>query len=67
MIHLGDDNRTEAYNVTEAYKTIEARVKKVLKENPSIQVIIDIHRDGGVKPTATMIKNKPTAKVVFVK
>ena len=63
VIHLSDDNMTEAYNVTEAYKTIEARVKKVLKENPSIQVIIDIHRDGGVKPTATMIKNKPTAKV----
>lgn len=63
VIHLKDDNITEPSNITEAYKVVGARVQKILKENPSIEVIIDIHRDGGAKPTATMIKNKSTAKI----
>lgn len=63
VIHLKDDNMMEASNIAEAYKAVEARAQKVLKQNPSIEVIIDIHRDGGAKPTATMIKNKSTAKI----
>ena len=63
VMHLKNENITEKSNITEAYKVVAERVQEVLKENPSIEVIIDIHRDGGVKPTATMIKNKSTAKI----
>lgn len=63
VMHLKADNTMATSNITEAYKVVGERVQKVLKENPSIEVIIDIHRDGGTKSTATMIKNKPTAKI----
>ena len=63
VIHLKDANIMEVSDIVEGSKTVETRVQEVLKENPSIEVIIDIHRDGGVKPTATMIGNKSTAKI----
>lgn len=43
--------------------SLEVEVKQVLKKNPSIEVIIDMHRDGGIKPTAITIHNEMMAKI----
>lgn len=49
-----------------AYTYAEADLKKILDENPQIEVIIDLHRDGvdGEKMTTT-INGKETAKLMF--
>lgn len=54
----GKDNRNYAYN--EALKHLE----ELLKQYPSIEVIIDLHRDAGAKRVVT-INGKPTAKVML--
>lgn len=51
-----------------AYERMEPEVMQVIKNNPSIQVAIDIHRDG-VEDSVHLVENingKPTAKVMFV-
>ena len=54
----GKDNRNYAYN--DALKYMEG----LLKEYPSIEVIIDLHRDAGTKRVVTL-NGKPTAKVML--
>lgn len=49
-----------------AYERVETIVKDILKKNPSIQVIIDIHRDGGAEPTALLMKGISTAQINIV-
>lgn len=49
-----------------AYSLASSNISKILKENPSIEVVIDLHRDGieGGK-VVTDINGKPTAKIMF--
>lgn len=50
------------------YERMEPVIRKVLEENPSISVVIDLHRDGvneGVH-LVTDINGKQTAKIMFV-
>lgn len=50
------------------YERMEPTIKKILGENPSISVVIDLHRDGvneGVH-LVTQIDGKDTAKIMFV-
>lgn len=49
-----------------AYSLASSKVSKILKENPNIEVVIDLHRDGidGEK-VVTNINQKPTAKIMF--
>lgn len=56
-----DDNRNVAYS-----KALPA-VEKVLKEHPSIEVVIDLHRDGIGANTrlVTEIDGKKMAKIMF--
>ena len=54
----GKNNRNYAYN--DALKYVEA----LLEEYPSIEVIIDLHRDAGAKRVVT-IQGKQTAKVML--
>lgn len=52
---------------SKAYTYSEEGVKKILDENPSIEVVIDLHRDGvpdGVH-LVTDINGKQTAKIMF--
>lgn len=52
-----------------AYTLAEEDLNKVLAENPSIEVVIDIHRDGlpnESQKLLTEINGKPTAKIMFV-
>lgn len=51
-----------------AYERMESEVMKLINDNPSIQVAIDIHRDG-VDESVHLVENvngKPTAKIMFV-
>ncbi len=50
-----------------AYQRIEPAVRKILRDNPSIEVAIDIHRDGVNEDIrlVTEIDGKPTAKIMY--
>lgn len=50
-----------------AYANAEAGLQKLLEENPSIEVIIDLHRDGVAEGTrlVTEVDGKPTAQFMF--
>ncbi len=50
------------------YETMEPVIQKVLEENPSISVVIDMHRDGVQDNVhlVTDINGKQTAKIMFV-
>lgn len=54
--------------LTGAYERMEPVIEKVLQENPSIEVAIDIHRDGIADESihlTTQVNGKPTAQVMF--
>lgn len=52
---------------SKAYQLAEPQIQKILKENPSIEVVIDLHRDGVANTThlVTEIDGKPTAQIMF--
>ena len=51
----------------EAYEIVKPEVEQILAENPSIEVVIDLHRDGVADTThlVTEINGKPTAQIMF--
>lgn len=51
----------------EAYSKAQEEISQILAENPSIQSVIDLHRDGVSEGThlVTEINGKPTAKFMF--
>lgn len=53
---------------SKAYENAYNGVSKILEENPSIEVVIDLHRDGVDEEThlVTEVKGKPTAKIMFL-
>lgn len=50
-----------------AYENAEASIRPILEANPSIEVVIDLHRDGVAEGThlVTDIGGKPTAKIMY--
>ncbi len=50
-----------------AYERMEPVIRKVLADNPSIEVVIDLHRDGidESKKLVKTINGKPTAQIMF--
>lgn len=52
---------------SKAYELSEIGVREILNENPSIEVVIDLHRDGVAedKHLVTEIDGKQTAKIMF--
>ena len=52
---------------SKAYEYAGEAVEKILEDHPSIEVLIDLHRDGVAKGThlVTEINSKPTAKIMF--
>ena len=52
---------------SKAYQMSEAGVKEILNQNPSIEVIIDLHRDGVPETThlVTEVNGKQTGKIMF--
>lgn len=50
-----------------AYTRAEPEIRKIIEENPSLQIVIDLHRDG-VGDKVRLVKEiggKPTAQVMF--
>ena len=56
-----DTDRDHAYNVA------APAIQKILQDHPSIEVVIDLHRDGVADTThlVTEINGKPTAQIMF--
>lgn len=50
-----------------AYTQAAPAIEKILAENPSIEVVIDLHRDGvsGDKKLVTNLNGRPTAQFMF--
>lgn len=50
-----------------AYTYAQERISQILEENPSVEVVIDLHRDGVAedKRLVTTIDGKETAKIMF--
>jgi len=51
-----------------SYERMEPDIRRILEENPSIKVVIDLHRDG-IEPNpnlVTYIDGKPCARIMFV-
>lgn len=58
-----------SYDTKGAYERMEPVIHDVLKQNPSIQVVIDLHRDGVGNPNTHLVDEvdgKPAAKFMFV-
>ncbi|MCL2357087.1 MAG: stage II sporulation protein P [Defluviitaleaceae bacterium] len=52
-----------------AYERLEPVIRQILADNPSIQVVIDLHRDGvgpHVAPLVTYINGERAAQIMFV-
>lgn len=69
VIHLTEsfDLVNGVFDRDKAYDYANERLEEVLKENPSIEVVIDLHRDG-VDPDrklVTEINGKQTAKIML--
>lgn len=69
VLHLTDtfdlvDGQLER---SKAYNYAEPVIQQTLEQNPSIEVVIDLHRDGvdESKRLVTEIDGKPTAKIMF--
>lgn len=69
VLHLTDtfDVFGEKTDRSRAYTVARKKLKEVLAEYPSIQILLDIHRDGvpDDKRLVTTIKGKKTAKLMF--
>ncbi len=52
---------------TGAYERMEPVIEQILEENPTIEIAIDLHRDGVADDTrlVTDIDGKPTAQIMF--
>jgi stage II sporulation protein P len=53
--------------ISGAYERMEPVIRQILAANPSIQLVIDLHRDGlreGVPPMVTDINGKPAARIM---
>lgn len=52
-----------------AYERMESPIRQILRDNPTIEVVIDLHRDGipeSMPPLVTYIDGKRTARIMFV-
>lgn len=64
---LHDTGQYDLPSRDNAYSKAEPAITKILQENPSIQVVIDLHRDGVAEGTrlVSQVNGKETAKIMF--
>ncbi|MSA03785.1 stage II sporulation protein P [Lactonifactor sp. BIOML-A3] len=69
VIHVTDvfDMVDGKLDRNKAYNYAGDKIQQVLEENPSIEVVIDLHRDGIAegKKLVTDVNGKPTAQIMF--
>ena len=72
--HISTLHHTGVYDLidgeldrSKAYDLAQPDVEKILADNPSIEVVIDLHRDGVGEGTrlVTEVNGKPTAQIMF--
>lgn len=72
--HINTMHHTGVYDLIDgkldrsrAYDLAKGEIPKILEDNPSIEVVIDLHRDGVGEGThlVTNINGKPTAQIMF--
>lgn len=58
---------TTLYSYNDAYSLALAHVSEILKANPSVQLVIDLHRDAAGEGTrlVTEVNGKQTARIMF--
>lgn len=59
------DLKNGVLNRSWAYNNAKPKIEELLKKYPSIEVIIDMHRDGTNAKRSTMIKGKETAQIML--
>ena len=55
--------------ITGAYERMEPYIRQILRDNPTIEIVIDLHRDGlpeGTPPLVSYINGKRAARIMFV-
>ena len=64
---LHDKGQYDLPSRDSAYSKAEPALTQILKDNPSIQVVIDLHRDGVAEGTrlVSQVNGKDTAKIMF--
>lgn len=64
---LHDKGQYDLPSRDSAYSKAEPAITQILKDNPSIQVVIDLHRDGVAEGTrlVSQVNGKDTAKIMF--
>lgn len=69
VLHLTDtfDLTGQSIDRNKAYTNARKKLVEVLRENPTVQVLLDIHRDGVAenKHLVTTINGRPTAQIMF--
>ncbi len=69
VLHITEEfDMKEGYlERSRAYNYAEPVIAAALEEHPSVQIVIDLHRDGvnGSKRLVTEINGKPTAQIMF--
>lgn len=69
VIHCTEifDNVNGVFDRSKAYDYSRETVQQILTDNPSVQVIIDLHRDGVREDLhlVTDVNGKPTAQIMF--
>lgn len=69
VLHITDsfDYVNGVFDRSKAYDYACDRIAQILAENPSIEVVIDLHRDGVNENLhlVTEVNGKPTAKIMF--
>ena len=69
VLHITDpfDMMGGTLDRSKAYDYARASIEKVLEENPTIEVVIDLHRDGvpDDRHLVTQVNGKPTAQLLF--
>lgn len=69
VIHCTEifDNVNGVFDRSKAYDYSRETVQQILTDNPSVQVIIDLHRDGVNENThlVTEVNGKPTSQIMF--
>lgn len=69
VIHVTDafDIMGGELDRSKAYDYARSSIEKVLEENPTVEVVIDLHRDGvpGDRHLVTEINGKQTAQILF--
>lgn len=69
VLHVTDTFDVDGQTIDRsgAYTKARKKIREILEENPTVQVLLDIHRDGVAKNKrlVTTVEGRPTAQIMF--